>query len=97
MNEKMTEKYIYRTECCKCKKIIEREAREDFRAGLILNADYEIHLNILVNETPNEEYGRYHKRLAQFCSPKCLVAYCNDMKIEDLDLPKGETDEKNTN
>ena len=87
-NSKMTEKYIYRVECSKCKKVIEREAHEGMGHGRLLSTDYEIYFQMLTRHKEDEpkEYGAYTKRTAEFCSPECMIEYCHDLKMEDFDL-----------
>jgi len=82
----MVEQRVVQVQCHQCKKMVERKVREGMYHGPILNSDYVMFAQWLTNTEPESEFGAYHKRHADFCSPECMIEYCHNLKIEDLGL-----------
>lgn len=83
----MVETRVVQIQCHECKKMVERKVREGFAYhGPILNSDYIMNVTWLTNVEPEEEFGAYHKRIAEFCSPECMIKYCYTLTLEDLGI-----------
>ena len=82
---KMKDTQIYIVDCTKCGTKIEREL--DNAYGTLRTTDFQIYFNMLIRTNPEKDLiAKYLKRHAEFCKPECMIEYCNDMKIEDLNL-----------
>lgn len=87
-HKKMAEYIEQSFQCNECEKTVKYKAQEGFTGRFMVDTQFIINLSILVDTSSGKEIASYLKRHAQFCSLKCTVKYCHNLKEEDFDVDR---------